>query len=104
MNRNGAQVFGSSFDIPIDIMVCWTPGGSGSGGTGQAIRIAKVVGIPVLDLGAPEFSGMSVDRLLEVIRDRAMIRRSEVMPMMSEVGARAPGSGRETQDNGVVAP
>ena len=57
--RNCHQVFGVL--PPLDatraswakFVLCWTPGGSGSGGTGQAIRIAKAYGIPVFDMGEP---------------------------------------------------
>lgn len=97
MNRNGGQVFGRMFDVPADVLVCWTPDGSGSGGTGQAIRIAKTVGIPVVDLGAPEFSAMSVDRLLMAIQDLAMVRRSSVVPAVQEIGAEGQYAGVENR-------
>ncbi|NMA16004.1 MAG: hypothetical protein GX935_02005, partial [Erysipelotrichia bacterium] len=32
-------------------IICWTKNGSGSGGTGQAIRIAKAYDIPIFDAG-----------------------------------------------------
>lgn len=32
-------------------IICWTPEGNGSGGTGQGIRIARSLNIPVYDLG-----------------------------------------------------
>ena len=49
--RNVAQVLGADLLTPSLFVVCWTPNGSGSGGTGQAIRIARKYGIPVYDLG-----------------------------------------------------
>ena len=39
--RNAHQVLGLYLDRPSDMLVCWTPEGSGDGGTGQAIRIAE---------------------------------------------------------------
>lgn len=48
--RNVYQVLGHDLRSPSAMVVCWTPGGSGSGGTGQAIRIARSHGIPVFDL------------------------------------------------------
>ena len=54
MARNSYQVLGRNLDDPVEFVICWTPGGSGSGGTGQAIRIAKDYQIPVFDLGSPE--------------------------------------------------
>lgn len=49
--RNVSQILGLDSRTPTDFVVCWTPRGSGSGGTGQAIRIAKALNIPVFDLG-----------------------------------------------------
>lgn len=49
--RNSFQVLGRNLNEPSLFVVCWTPGGSGSGGTGQAIRVANRYGIPVFDLG-----------------------------------------------------
>lgn len=52
MARNYFQVFGTKPEPkPVDAVVCWTPGGNGKGGTGQAIRMAKSHNIPVIDLG-----------------------------------------------------
>lgn len=53
--RNGFQILGQSpTDTKSSFVVCWTADGSGSGGTGQAIRIAKAHGVPVFDLAFPE--------------------------------------------------
>ncbi len=49
--RNVCQVLGFSRDVPADMIICWTPNASGSGGTGQAIRIAQAYNVPVYDLG-----------------------------------------------------
>lgn len=49
--RNVAQVLGTTGDQPSDLVICWTQEGSGKGGTGQAIRIAKHFNVPVFDLG-----------------------------------------------------
>lgn len=52
MTRNAAQIsgFGSEGGIRSEFVVCWTPLGKGGGGTGQAIRHALDLGIPVFDL------------------------------------------------------
>jgi hypothetical protein len=53
--RNVPQVLGESTDVAASsFVVCWTPGGAGGGGTGQALRIAHFCGIPVYDLGAAD--------------------------------------------------
>ena len=50
--RNMAQILGHDLKSPSKFVVCWTPNASGSGGTGQALRVAKALGIPIYDLGA----------------------------------------------------
>lgn len=50
MNRNAMQILGRDGDTPVDFVVCWTKDGKASGGTGQAIRIAKSLDIPVYNL------------------------------------------------------
>jgi len=52
--RNVYQILGSDLNTPTDFVVCWTKDGSGAGGTGQALRIAKYLNIPIFDLGLNE--------------------------------------------------
>ncbi len=55
MARNYFQVFGHGIlEQQVRFVFCWTPGGRGGGGTGQAIRIAKHHGIKVFDMGNPQ--------------------------------------------------
>lgn len=61
LTRDVLEVLGSTLDNPSQFVVCWTPNGSGSGGTGQAIRIANGYSIPVFDLG----STTGFDKLIE---------------------------------------
>ena len=50
--RNYFQMFGTqTTPKAVDAVVCWTPGGKGGGGTGQAVRLARGHNIPILDLG-----------------------------------------------------
>ncbi len=49
--RNVYQVLGINMSQESDLVVCWTPGGNGAGGTGLAIKIADSRKIPVIDLG-----------------------------------------------------
>lgn len=51
--RNVFQVMGADLKSPSLFVVCWTPGGAGTGGTGQAIRLAAANDIPVFDLAIP---------------------------------------------------
>lgn len=54
--RNVFQVLGRDLSTPSEFLVVWTPDGAElltgkkTGGTGQAIRIAKMFGIPVFNL------------------------------------------------------
>lgn len=52
--RNMHIVAGINLDDPVDFVVCWTPNGKGSGGTGQALRFAHSLNITVFDLGDDE--------------------------------------------------
>lgn len=60
MACNVHQVLGASCDSPAKAVICWTPDGSldgsssKSGGTGQALRIAKAYAIPVFNLARAE--------------------------------------------------
>jgi len=50
MVRNTYQVLGADLNMPADVVVCWTVDGKASGGTGQAMRIAKDYAIPIVNL------------------------------------------------------
>lgn len=49
--RNGMIVLGERLNDPVDFVICWTRGGTVSGGTGQALRIAKDLDIDVVNYG-----------------------------------------------------
>jgi hypothetical protein len=51
--RNAHQILGPkplSFPTPVEFVICWTSDGTPRGGTGQAIRIAESLDIPVYNL------------------------------------------------------
>lgn len=48
--RNVCQILGQSLDTPVDFVLAWTKDGGATGGTGQAIRIAQALDIPVFNL------------------------------------------------------
>ncbi len=56
MVRNVHQVLGPTpGESPAsDLVLCWTSNGSGGGGTGMALRLARLKGIPVVDLGTAD--------------------------------------------------
>lgn len=91
MARNGSQVFGTDFTEPSDLVICWTVGGKGGGGTGQAIRLAISVGIPVLDLGLPEHAGADALRITEIAGGLVEAHRAACgVPMQAEHEPDAP--------------
>jgi hypothetical protein len=57
--RDAHEVLGADLDTPAQLLVCWTADGSLDGeglyddGTGQALRIAREHGVPVLNLARP---------------------------------------------------
>jgi hypothetical protein len=48
--RNCYQVLGEQLVSPVEFVVCWTPNGTRSGGTGQALRLAERENIKIYDL------------------------------------------------------
>lgn len=63
--RNAYQILGKSLDTPSDLVICWTKDGSGKGGTGQALRMAKHYGIRIHDLGVQAIFEKYKDHLEE---------------------------------------
>lgn len=51
--RNGMILLGNDLTKPVDFAICWTVDGKATGGTGQAIRIATDMNIPVFNLHDP---------------------------------------------------
>jgi hypothetical protein len=60
--RNCHQILGRDVTrpVPARFVCCWTKGGTGKGGTGQALRLASHYGIEVVDAG----SEAGLERLL----------------------------------------
>jgi hypothetical protein len=50
--RNTYQIIGQNLNSPVQFVVCWTEGGRGEGGTGQALRLAKMLNIHIIDYGS----------------------------------------------------
>jgi hypothetical protein len=64
MARNSFQVLGEDLETPATCVICWTPGGKGDGGTGQALRIARHYDVPIIDIG-----GMPIEEAEAAIGD-----------------------------------
>lgn len=50
--RNAHQVLGQHLNDPVQFVLCWTKDGKDVGGTALAIRLARLHGIPVFNMGA----------------------------------------------------
>jgi hypothetical protein len=48
--RNCHQILGWELNHPVEFVVCWTPNGVITGGTGQALRIAQHHGILIFNM------------------------------------------------------
>lgn len=62
--RNGYQVCGRELNDPVKFVVCYTKAALPVGGTGQAIRIATALGIPIFNFG--NFDGVHKEFPLEL--------------------------------------
>ena len=69
-SRNVFQVLGSDLSSPCACVICWTERGEGGGGTGQALRIAKHHGVPILDLGSLGLYDLPVSWVTDHLRLR----------------------------------
>ena len=48
--RNAFIILGHELNEPVDMVICWTPKGAVTGGTGLALKIAQAAEIPVFNL------------------------------------------------------
>ena len=48
--RNVYQIAGRDLLSRTEFVVCWTPGGGRGGGTGEALRMAQAIDVPIFDL------------------------------------------------------
>ena len=48
--RNVYQILGIDLNTPTNLVICWTPNGKRTGGTGQALRLAEALDIKIFDL------------------------------------------------------
>jgi len=62
--RNAQIILGMDLELPSDFVICWTPDGSFSGGTGQGLRICNFLNIPIFNL-ALEASRIRLETFLD---------------------------------------
>jgi hypothetical protein len=61
--RNVYQIMGLGLNTPADMVICWTKDGNATGGTGQAIRLAQQLTIPIFNL----FHADVIDKLQDFV-------------------------------------
>ena len=87
-SRNCHQCLGRALDAPADFVVCWTADGAESarettsktGGTGTAIRLASLRGIPVFNLVRDD----AEERLRAFLADRPAVSSPPVADEVDE--------------------
>lgn len=62
MARNCHQVLGLDLKTPVKFIICWTKDGKATGGTGQALRMAEDLKIPVYNL----YHNDTLKKILEI--------------------------------------
>jgi hypothetical protein len=91
-SRNGHQILGRDLDDHSDVVICWTEGGAIKGGTGQALRIAQDLGIPVLNLGDPRWRDATPEALANEAARLAKKCVRAPSPKHSLMGEKSPTS------------
>jgi hypothetical protein len=84
--RNSYQVLGHSLDVPSEFVVCWTPDAckyhatrnQSTGGTGTAISLAVVNGIPVFNLADP----IDLDKVKNYLNMAKIRHQDKVKPFI----------------------
>ena len=66
MARSCYQILGKDLATPVDLVICWTPDGQVTGGTGQALRLAAKRNIKVHNFGDIKVYEAYIKRLQEL--------------------------------------
>lgn len=74
--RNIHQILGRDLKTFSRFVICYTPNGSSSGGTGQAIRLAKQLNIPIFDFGLYDSRAVRSNKLVQFI-DNLKLEKEE---------------------------
>lgn len=67
--RNSMIILGADLNSPVKFVICYTPDGKASGGTGLGIRMAESFDIPVFNLFHSE-TRERFDKFLEIKREQ----------------------------------
>ena len=66
--RNAAIMLGDDLRQPVEGVICWTPGGKVTGGTGMAMRIAAAHDIPIFNMADLKREEIA-ERMAAIARD-----------------------------------
>lgn len=66
--RNAMIILGEDLNTPVKFVICYTPDGKDSGGTGLGIRIANAFNIRVFNLFNPEHKDR-IEKFIEIKRE-----------------------------------
>jgi len=66
MGRNAMILLGEDLKTPVDFVLCWTPDGKITGGTGHTLRMAMFHGIPIYNFGADGWESFCTERHLYI--------------------------------------
>lgn len=66
MGRNSYQILELDLQTQTEFVCCWTKDGKVDGGTGQALRIANHLGIPIINFGSMKLPEIE-DRIRELV-------------------------------------
>lgn len=88
MARNTYQVFGKNLDTPVDFVLFYAEEGNGirpEGGTGQAVEMARLKGIPTINMADADWRV----KLQEVLNNKKLsnketVKKAEVKPTEDE--------------------
>lgn len=64
--RNSAIMLGPKLDNPVKFVACWTPNGKPIGGTGQSLRIAEAMEIPIFNFHQTQ--GLTGNYVMQYLR------------------------------------
>lgn len=70
--RNVHIILGRNLDAPVRFVICYTPGGLGTGGTGLGIRLAKAYNVPVYDVGYNSLTPTTLQQKIELLLKRKL--------------------------------
>lgn len=85
MTRNGNQIFGTDFSEPSDVVICYTSHGDPVGGTRQAMKLADLAGVPILNLGLKQWQGARPEDIVSEAQRLVQERRALIQVPIAQI-------------------